>query len=91
LQGLDSKVGKLNYLLGGFPMYIEKISSKIDGFEKLFLSYNPKNVLKKGYAFITDEEGKVLSDTKGLTVGQNVNINLAKASILTNILKIIKK
>ena len=90
LQRIDSKISKLGYLYKGFPQYIEKISSQIDGFEKLFLSYNPKNVLNKGYAFITDESGKVVSDKDSLNVGQNININLAKASLLTNILKITK-
>jgi exonuclease VII large subunit len=55
------------------------------------LSYNPKNVLNKGYAFLTDEKGKVISSPQDLSIGQNLNINLANSSILANILKIIKK
>ena len=90
LQKIDNKVGKLEYLYKGFPLYLEKIILKIENLEKLFLSYNPRNILKKGYAYITDESGKVLNAKAGLEIGQNINVNLESASLLTNILKITK-
>ena len=90
LQKIDNKVGKLEYLYKRFPLYLEKIILKIENLEKLFLSYNPRNVLKKGYAYITDESGKVLTAKAGLEIGQNINVNLESARLLTNILKITK-
>ena len=90
LEKINNKVDKLDYFYKGFPLYIEKLMLKIEGLEKLFLSYNPKNVLKKGYAYITDEGGKVINARTGLEVGQNINVNLEATSLLTNILKITK-
>lgn len=91
IKTIENKVFKLDYLAKDFPNLIEKLKIKVENLEKLFQSYNPKNVLKKGYAYITDEKGSVLNEPEDFLVGQNINLNLAKASVLTNILKVTKK
>ena len=91
LNRLDKKVLQLNYLYKNFPLKIENLMSKINGIEKLFLSYNPINILEKGYSYLTNEEGQVLFDINNFKIEQKINVNLSNGSLLTNILKINKK
>jgi exonuclease VII large subunit len=89
--GIDKRIMQLNFLIMNFPRQIENLFNKVENLEKLFLSYNPKNVLQKGYSYITGENGEVMSDIDSFKVEQKINVNFATGSLFTNILKINKK
>ena len=91
LNQIDNKIVKLNFLYRNFPMEVEKMILRVENLEKLFFSYNPLNVLQKGYSYITNEEGEVVSSIDEFALDQKINVNLVSGSLLTNILKIIHK
>lgn len=49
-------------------LYLENIINKLD-------SISPLNILKKGYAFVSDEKGKSVKNSQSLQSGDIVNIN----------------
>lgn len=47
----------------------------------LINAYNPKEILKIGYAIVRDAKGKVIKNVVGLKVGNSLDINLNQGSI----------
>lgn len=54
-------------------------------------SYNPLNVLKKGYAAIKDENGKWISSAKDITKGAILNVMMQDGTVVAQTIKVEKK
>lgn len=51
--------------------------NSLNSLEKL----NPLNVLKRGYAMVCDENGRIISDADDLVKGEKIDITLAKGKV----------
>ena len=65
---------------------IKNLSQNVVMLESHLLSLNPDNPLKKGYAILRDETGKVITNLEKLTIDQNLVIQRQKQSVLTKII-----
>jgi exodeoxyribonuclease VII large subunit len=61
--------------------------SRIDNIIRLLDSYNPFNNLKKGYALIRNENGKIISNIHNLSINQKIALRLKNGSAKANILE----
>lgn len=59
---------EFNYKFKEKQLILNNMVNKLD-------SISPTNILKKGYAFISDEEGKGIKNSKNLKTGDTININ----------------
>ena len=50
--------------------------SKIDRIE----SMSPLKVLARGYSFVTDNQGKAVSDINSISIGDNIDITLSNGT-----------
>ena len=48
-------------------------------------SINPLSVLARGYSLTSDSEGKLLTDTKTIDVGDNIKTRLANGTIVSEV------
>lgn len=52
---------------------------------------DPRNVFAKGYAAVTDENGKIIPDTSGITVGSTYTIQMRDGSFSAEVTEISRK
>ena len=62
-----------------------------DTYERLLLSYNPANVLKRGYTLVKNEEGRIVTGIAGLKEGSNITVTMKNGSLYAKILKLLKQ
>ena len=81
-QRLDDKSSKLDYLIS---TKINNITEKLSFFDKMLESYSFKNVLKRGYAIVWNNNGQIISTTQTLKDAPSANIEFAdgKVSVYT--------
>jgi exodeoxyribonuclease VII large subunit len=56
---------------------VQARARRIDGFEDRLNALDPQHVLARGYAWLTDAEGRVLQSVALLAVGASVQATLA--------------
>ncbi len=69
-----------------FPLARSRIAARIDGAAHRLQALDPKQVLARGYALLTDRAGRPITSVARLTVGASVAARLAdgKAELTTN-------
>lgn len=81
-QVLDESIQDLR---GSFRNFFERKKEKVANYERILNALNPKFPLKRGFALIKDEDGKIIESAKKLSLGQEIKIifdkNWAKAKI----------
>jgi len=93
VKGLTSLLEQKKQEVEYFSLSLGKnINSLIDNFYQiirqqsfLLKSYNPANVLKRGYGIIQDKNGKIIKTTKQLIKNQEVKARLFKGSFTSKI------
>ncbi|HLD03758.1 MAG TPA: exodeoxyribonuclease VII large subunit [Candidatus Dojkabacteria bacterium] len=90
LQKISGKIMTAKFILQTYINYLNQIKQNIQNIERLLNSFNPLNILKKGYSIIKDEQGRVVVDYKKLQLRQKISVNFYKGSALAQILKIFK-
>ena len=64
---------------------------KINYLSNYSQSFNPKNVMKRGYSFIYDSKGKILKNIKNVKSKDKLNVKLYTGELEVEVLKSIKK
>ena len=61
-----------------------KCENQLSNLDSLLMSYNPDEVLKRGFAIISTEEDEPLTSISSLSVSQLINIKMydGKASVV---------
>ncbi len=96
---IDSRLGRIleHYLsitssvdvsLCTFESYIKSIVKQVNYLEKLQDSFNPTNVVKRGYAIVKDAKGRIITNTTQVKIGQHVGISLRNGELTTSVNKI---
>ncbi|MBT6094684.1 MAG: exodeoxyribonuclease VII large subunit [Rhodospirillaceae bacterium] len=55
--------------------------SRLDNISALLESYSYQRVLERGFALVTDADGKTVASTQAVTVGDDVNLRLADGGV----------
>lgn len=63
-------------------------TSKLGGISARLQSVNPKNVLQRGYAIVTDPNGKILNSVRQVEIGDQVKVQIADGELDTEIKQI---
>ena len=63
-----------------FVRIFERKEREICNYERILNALNPNLPLKKGFALVKNEDGKVIKNTKNLQIGQKLKIELSENS-----------
>lgn len=88
---LRSSQTQLNYsdkILSRFKSQVSAYSQRIENYQRLLKSYDPRNVLKRGYALITTQDNHILTSVKNTNQGAVLGLQLKDGSIISKVLKI---
>ncbi len=90
LSGILSQTKQeISFLLTGIEHNLKNkiiVTSQLLGQQKLLLkSYNPQNVLRRGYGIIRNKNGKIIKRAKEVSVGENVEAKLYEGSFVSKI------
>lgn len=69
---------------------VEKTRLKINHQEDLLQSLDPSNVIKRGYAIIENDDGKILTSISQTKIDDDLTLKLKDGKLITNINKILK-
>lgn len=61
--------------------YLRTYHERVASLQRLFVSYDPRMVLRRGYALVRAEEGRTVREARSLQVGQLVMVELAHGTI----------
>lgn len=67
------------------------IKEKIFHLEAISKSLNPKNVLKRGYSLVFDDEGNIVTNIENIKNEDKLDVKLYKGNLKVEVLKTIKK
>ena len=67
---------------------VEQKNSEINEVKVRLDALNPGNVLKRGYSYVCDKDGKAVESVKSVSVGDNVSIVLSDGALLSEIKEI---
>ena len=85
MQSLNRRRLKLQPLGPSFERAVadvpKNMQHRLDKFESLLGSLDPALVLKRGYAWLQNEQGRALSSVNDLSAGQNVQAKLADGEV----------
>jgi len=84
----QSRVQDLQYLTARVPKIFQERQQYLQTMERLLGSYNPHNVLKRGFSIVRTKQGKVVNSIAHVSQGENLGITLSDGDLLTNILQI---
>ncbi len=84
------QLGRAAMILERFPQQIRLELERIGQKQRLLLSYNPANVLQRGYALVRDEQGRVAGNIDSFKVDENIEIAMKNGRILAKIKKLLK-
>lgn len=73
---------RLNALSG---MFVEQRASEINAVKVRLDALNPGNVLKRGYSYVCDKDGKAIESVKNVNISDNVSIVLSDGALLSEI------
>lgn len=65
----------------GIKNKINLLSNQINMSKKIIFDFNPKNLLKKGYSILKDENGNIIKEVNDLKKNDKINIKLYKGVI----------
>lgn len=93
---IESKLGRVveKYLslslsmevsLVNFENYIKSIIKQVHYLENILASYNPINVVKRGYAIVRNTKGKIITSVTQVEIGQPIELTLKNGKLKTSI------
>jgi exodeoxyribonuclease VII large subunit len=86
---LGQKRQEINFFLTSIERNLKNkivVTLQLLNQQKLLLeSYNPQNVLKRGYGIIRGKDGKIIRTTKDISVGENIETKLYKGGFVSEI------
>ena len=65
--------------------FVKQTSSEINELKVRLDALNPGNVLKRGYSYVCDGDGKAIESVKSVKMGDNVSIVLSDGTLLSEI------
>jgi len=65
----------------GFDHRISLYQSRLTGLDARLKSLNPLQVLQRGYAIVSDENGKIVSSVTGVQAGNQVAVRLMDGTL----------
>ena len=65
--------------------FVEQNASELNGIKVRLDALNPENVLKRGYSYVSDKEGKAVESVKAVGIGDSVRIVLSDGTLLGEI------
>lgn len=81
----SSLVSKVEISLISFEKQIKSTFKQVDYLEKLLNSFNPENVVKRGYAIIKDVKGEIITNVTQVEIGQPLQLTLKNGKIKTSV------
>ncbi len=84
-QRLDEVSIRMNHILSH---KLSLSSSRLGGVSARLQSVNPKNVLQRGYAIVTDPNGKIVSSVKQVEIGDQIRVQLVDGELESKIKQI---
>lgn len=87
IQQVRIKSQKLEFQIKRLPQLVEQYNLKIVSLERLFASYNPKNVIKRGYAIVKNDAGGIVSAVEDVKIGDKISLLVKNGKIISNIIK----
>lgn len=87
IQQIKIKTQQLEFQTQRVPSIFEQYQIKIKSLERLLASFNPQNVIKRGYAIIKTDKGSVLTSVKDAHIGMRLNLTVKDGTIISNIIK----
>ncbi|MCA9383416.1 exodeoxyribonuclease VII large subunit [Candidatus Dojkabacteria bacterium] len=82
---------KLSNRINEVPQKISDSQSKLTALERLLKSFNPNNIIDRGYALIRNKEGKAIVSIAGLSEGENIDVTMRDGKISADITNLSKK
>jgi exodeoxyribonuclease VII large subunit len=76
-------------MTAAMQLQLARSGDRLGHLARMLDSLSPLGTLQRGYAIITDRQGKVVSDTAGLAVGDKVEARLAKGLLGLTINKVV--
>src|SRR3989338_2153060 len=71
-----------------FRVYSDEVQSvilKVETIEKYLLGVSPERSLKLGYSIVVDSFGKVIKDSSGVKIGEDIKTRLYKGEIISKV------
>jgi exodeoxyribonuclease VII large subunit len=87
LNSIQNRVSSALNILAKFPQNVKTTLERVNQSERLLNSFNPKNVLQRGYALVKGPKGNVLKSIDQLSVSDHVSLQFIDGEALANILE----
>ncbi len=87
LQQIKIKTQQLEFQTRVIPRIVEQYQLRISSLERLLTSFNPQNVIKRGYAIIKTDGGSVVTSIKDANIGINLNLTVKDGTIISTVIK----
>ena len=85
LGGLQHRLDTLDEsITSDAQRILQSQSQRLDSLQEIIESYNPENILRRGFAIVRDSEGRAVK-VGNISTGQSVNIELIDGSITANV------
>ena len=85
LGGLQHRLDTLDEsITSDAQRILQSQSQRLDSLQEIIESYNPENILRRGFAIVRDNEGRAVK-VGNISTGQSVNIELIDGSITANV------
>jgi exodeoxyribonuclease VII large subunit len=81
----SSIASSVDVSLCNFESHIKSTIKQINYLENLLNSYNPVNVVKRGYAIVRDVKGKIITSVTQVGIGEPVELTLKNGKLKTSI------
>lgn len=78
-------------IYNNLSLKINVYKERVNGYNLKIASLNPKSVLTRGYAIISDEKGNVVKSIKDLKINQELTTEYSDGKIKTKVIDIINK
>ncbi len=92
LGATENLLWPLHHTLEKFPLILQKLSQlaaerleRLANAERLLGSFNPRQVLERGYSITRDKTGRVLTDAASVDKGDNLVIELSRGSLKSTV------
>jgi exodeoxyribonuclease VII large subunit len=78
IQSASQRIDELDHRLGAVTNHILQLTrSQLTGLAQRMMSLNPKAVLERGYAIVTDQSGSAIVRVNQVSVGERLNVQVS--------------
>ncbi|MDO9546907.1 MAG: exodeoxyribonuclease VII large subunit [Pelolinea sp.] len=88
MQRLDNYSLKTDHLI---EQYFSQRHQRLELAKEKLTSFNPHNILKRGFALVEDKDGAVITSIQQVQLGQDVTVHVSNGSIFADVSGIKKK